>query len=298
MRTSKKNHTATAPESSTTSTTTTTTTATATATATSASATSQVAATSDAATCKSVQARPRVKAGESKVKAAKEGIKEKSGNKTEVTLLSAAARHDLMAALRAQNPNPQSELNFRNSFELLCAVVLSAQATDKSVNLATPALFAAAPDPEHMIALGEEGIAPFIQSIGLWRNKAKSLYKIATILHEHYHDTVPDSYEELIKLPGVGSKTAKVVLNVAFGQPYIAVDTHVFRVCNRTGLCLGKSPVEVEQRLPELIDPEFLQEAHHYLLLHGRYVCTAKNYSTHCKTCVAAPWCKHHTVQH
>lgn len=219
--------------------------------------------------------------------------KSKAASAEQVTLLSAIERYELMAALQAQNPNPKSELNFRNPFELICAVVLSAQATDKSVNLATPDLFAAAPDPKSMMALGEEGIAPYIQSIGLWRNKAKNLYRLASILHEKYHDTVPDTYDELVSLPGVGSKTAKVVLNVAFGQPYIAVDTHVFRVCNRTGLCLGKSPKEVEDRLPALVDPEFLQEAHHYILLHGRYVCTAKKFEEHCATCVAAPWCKH-----
>ena len=210
-----------------------------------------------------------------------------------ITLLNAQERKSLMAALAAQNPNPKSELNYSNPFELLCAVVLSAQATDASVNLVTPELFAAAPTPEKMAALGEEAIGNLIKRVGLWRNKAKNLAQLAAILHEEYNDQVPDSFEELVKLPGVSAKTARVVLNVAFGQPYIAVDTHVFRVCNRTGLCLGNTAEKVAKHLPDLIDPEFLMNAHHYLLLHGRYVCTAKNFEERCATCVAAPWCKH-----
>ena len=210
-----------------------------------------------------------------------------------ITLLNAQERKSLMAALAAQNPNPKSELNYSNPFELLCAVVLSAQATDASVNLVTPELFAAAPTPEKMAALGEEAIGNLIKRVGLWRNKAKNLAQLAAILHEEYNDQVPDSFENLIKLPGVGAKTARVVLNVAFGQPYIAVDSHVFRVCNRTGLCLGNTAEKVAKHLPDLIDPEFLMNAHHYLLLHGRYVCTAKNFEERCATCVAAPWCKH-----
>ena len=210
-----------------------------------------------------------------------------------ITLLNAQERKSLMVALAAQNPNPKSELNYSNPFELLCAVVLSAQATDASVNLVTPELFAAAPTPEKMAALGEEAIGNLINRVGLWRNKAKNLAQLAAILHEEYKDQVPDSFEELVKLPGVSAKTARVVLNVAFGQPYIAVDTHVFRVCNRTGLCLGNTAEKVAKHLPDLIDPEFLMNAHHYLLLHGRYVCTAKNFEERCATCVAAPWCKH-----
>lgn len=218
----------------------------------------------------------------------------KNSNGEEISLLSQQERHDLMAALQKQNPHPKSELNYHNNFELLCSVVLSAQATDKSVNLATTELFKAAPTPKAMADLGIDGIAPYIKSIGLWSIKAERLVKLAQKLHEDYNDEIPDTYEELIKLPGVGSKTAKVVLNVAFGQPYIAVDTHVFRVCNRTGLCLGNSPSQVEKRLPDLVDPEFVHDAHHYLLLHGRYVCTARGFRDHCATCVAAPWCKHH----
>lgn len=209
------------------------------------------------------------------------------------TLLGPKTRFELMSLLQEQNPNPKSELNYRNSFELLCAVVLSAQSTDVAVNKATPALFAVAPDAKSMAALGPEGIAPYIQSIGLWKNKAKHLAALAQMLNDEFDGVVPDNYDDLVKLPGVGSKTAKVVLNVAFGQPFIAVDTHVFRVCNRTGLCLGKTPAEVEARLPELIDPRFIQDAHHYLLLHGRYVCTAKKYADHCINCVIAKQCRH-----
>lgn len=222
--------------------------------------------------------------------AEQEGIEHDQVGKT---LLGPKTRFELMSRLQAQNPNPKSELNYRNSFELLCAVVLSAQSTDVAVNKASPALFAVAPDAKSMAELGPEGIAPYIQSIGLWKNKAKHLASLAQMLNDEFGGEVPDNYDDLIKLPGVGSKTAKVVLNVAFGKPYIAVDTHVFRVCNRTGLCLGKTPAEVEARLPELIDPSFIQDAHHYLLLHGRYVCTAKKYADHCINCVIAQQCRH-----
>ena len=183
------------------------------------------------------------------------------------TLLNAEERYQMMARLQAQNPNPKSELNYTNSFELICAVVLSAQATDTSVNKVTPALFKAAPNAQALAELGEAGIGPLIQTVGLWRNKAKHLAELGARLVSDHGGEVPSTYEELIKLPGVGSKTARVVLNVAFGQPFIAVDTHVYRVCQRTGLCLGTSPQQVEQRLPPLIAAPFLQEAHHYLLL-------------------------------
>ena len=208
------------------------------------------------------------------------------------TLLNAEERYQMMARLQAQNPNPKSELNYTNSFELICAVVLSAQATDTSVNKVTPALFKAAPNAQALAELGEAGIGPLIQTVGLWRNKAKHLAELGARLVSDHGGEVPSTYEELIKLPGVGSKTARVVLNVAFGQPFIAVDTHVYRVCQRTGLCLGTSPQQVEQRLPPLIAAPFLQEAHHYLLLHGRYNCTAKKYQEHCPHCVIAAYCK------
>lgn len=209
------------------------------------------------------------------------------------SLLTVDERYEMMRLLREQNPNPKSELDFRNPFELLCAVVLSAQATDISVNKATPALFERAPDAKTMAALSPDEIGSYIQSIGLWRNKAKFLAELSKILVEKYDGKVPDNFEELVALPGVGTKTAKVVLNVAFGHPTIAVDTHIYRVSNRTGLCLGKCPGEVESRIPDYIDDEFKREAHHYILLHGRYNCTAKGFKSHCEKCVIAHLCRH-----
>ena len=211
----------------------------------------------------------------------------------DITLLNKEERYELMRLLQEQNPNPKSELEFKNTFELLCAVVLSAQATDASVNKATPALFKAAPDPKSMAKLGAEGIAPYIQSIGLWKNKAKFLAQLSQALLDKHDGKVPGSFDELVALPGVGSKTAKVVLNVAFGQPFIAVDTHVYRVATRTGLCLGKCPGQVEERISTLVAEPFLKEAHHYLLLHGRYNCTAQRFEGHCDKCVVAKYCKH-----
>ena len=211
----------------------------------------------------------------------------------DITLLNKEERYELMRLLQEQNPNPKSELEFKNTFELLCAVVLSAQATDASVNKATPALFNAAPDPKSMAKLGAEGIAPYIQSIGLWKNKAKFLAQLSQALLDKHDGKVPGSFDELVALPGVGSKTAKVVLNVAFGQPFIAVDTHVYRVATRTGLCLGKCPGQVEERISPLVAEPFLKEAHHYLLLHGRYNCTAQRFEGHCDKCVVAKYCKH-----
>lgn len=208
------------------------------------------------------------------------------------TLLTLDERQAVMEQLRAQNPNPKSELDYSNPFELICAVVLSAQATDVSVNQVTPKLFAKAPNAHALAQMTEAEIGEIIKTVGLWKNKAKNLVALGKVLDEQYAGVVPDSYDKLIELPGVGSKTAKVVLNVAYHQPYIAVDTHVFRVCNRIGLCLGQSPAMVEERLPPLIPEEFLAEAHHYLLLHGRYNCTAKKYEEHCPHCVVKKWCK------
>lgn len=219
-----------------------------------------------------------------------EGIEEQFKG---ITLLNKTERDEVMRLLQEQNPNPKSELIYHNNFELLCAVVLSAQATDISVNKATPALFAAAPDAQSMAALGADGIVPFIQSIGLWKNKAKFLAQLSEQLVVQYQGQVPDSFEKLTALPGVGSKTAKVVLNVAFGQPCIAVDTHIYRVANRTGLCLGKCPGQVEERISSLIAEPYLKDAHHYLLLHGRYNCTAQRFESHCAHCVLAKYCKH-----
>ena len=196
----------------------------------------------------------------------------------------------LMQILERDFPSPKPALNFKNPFELLCAVMLSAQATDESVNKATPALFKVAPDPKSMAKLGEDGIAPYIKAIGLWRGKSKNLALMSQILVDDYDSQVPDDFKALIALPGVGEKTANVVLNVAFHHPTIAVDTHIFRVCRRTGLCIGKDALAVQQELPSIIPDEFKQEAHHRLLYHGRLVCTARN--PHCDNCSVAVLCK------
>ena len=205
------------------------------------------------------------------------------------SLLSEKAIETMFARLAQAHANPKSELNFRNPFELLCAVVLSAQATDVSVNLATPALFKAAPTAKEMAALGADGIAPFIKTIGLWRAKAQYLAQLSAILEEQYGGEVPQDYAALIKLPGVGSKTAKVVLNAAFGEPTVAVDTHIFRVANRTGLCCGRAAAEVEAHIVPFIPAQYLKDAHHYLLLHGRYVCKAAR--PDCAHCILNDLC-------
>ena len=199
-------------------------------------------------------------------------------------------RQELLRALYESNPAPRSELNFSNPFELLCAVVLSAQTTDAAVNAAAPALFALAPDARHLRELSEERIGEKIRRVGLWRSKARYLKGLGEMLCAEHDGQVPRTLEELVKLPGVGPKTARVVLNVAFGQPEIAVDTHIFRVCNRTGLCPGKSVRAVEKRLPSLIPERYRLPAHHLLLLHGRHVCRAR--LPRCADCVIARWCR------
>jgi len=193
------------------------------------------------------------------------------------------------ATLAAANPTPTTELEFTTPFELLAAVLLSAQATDVSVNKATRRLFAVANTPQKMLALGADGVAEYIKTIGLYRNKAKHLVETCRILVERHGGQVPRSREALEALPGVGRKTANVVLNVAFGEPTIAVDTHIFRVANRTGLAPGKTPLEVEKRLLERVPPRYLHDAHHWLILHGRYVCTAR--APQCGRCAVRPWC-------
>jgi len=193
------------------------------------------------------------------------------------------------ATLKAANPHPVSELEYTNVFELLAAVLLSAQATDVSVNKATRRLFAVANSPARMVALGLPAITGHIQSIGLFRNKAKNLLETSRILLEQHGGKVPRSREALEALPGVGRKTANVVLNVAFGEPTMAVDTHVFRVSNRTGLAPGKTPLEVELKLLARIPPEYLPDAHHWLILHGRYVCLAR--TPQCAQCAVARFC-------
>ena len=200
-------------------------------------------------------------------------------------------RRSIFERLRAANPHPASELVHKTPFELLVAVVLSAQATDKGVNKATEKLFRVANTPAAIVKLGEEGLIPYIQSIGLYRTKAKNIVKLGTILVRDHKGKVPKSREALEALPGVGRKTANVVLNVAFGEPTIAVDTHVFRVANRTGLAPGNTAEEVEQRLLKFVPEEFRQHAHHWLILHGRYVCLAR--SPRCAECVIRDLCEY-----
>lgn len=180
-----------------------------------------------------------------------------------------------MKRLAAERPNPRSELNYQSPFELLVAVVLSAQATDKSVNLATEKLFPVANTPQAILNLGVDGLIPYIKTIGLYRNKAKNVVALSQQIIERFKGEVPRTRQELESLPGVGRKTANVVLNVAFGEPTIAVDTHIFRVSNRTKFATGKTPEEVEKKLVRYVPVEFKKDAHHWLLLHGRYCCKA-----------------------
>jgi endonuclease-3 len=187
-------------------------------------------------------------------------------------------------------PEPEGELEHLNPFTLLVAVVLSAQATDAGVNKATPALFAAADTPEKMAALGEARVQDLVKTIGLFRTKAKNVVALSKKLVEEHAGEVPRTREELESLPGVGRKTANVVLNIAFGEPTIAVDTHIFRVGNRTGMAPGKTPFEVEMRLEQVVPAEYKRHAHHWLILHGRYVCLARR--PRCENCVIADLCK------
>jgi endonuclease-3 len=187
-----------------------------------------------------------------------------------------AKRREIFERFRAANPNPTTELKYTTPFELLVAVVLSAQATDKSVNLATDVLYKKYNTPDQIAKLGVAGLEKYIQRIGLYRTKAKNVVELSRLLVQNHGGEVPRTREELEALPGVGRKTANVVLNTAFGQPTVAVDTHIFRVANRTNLAPGKDPLEVEQRLLKFTPPEFLQNAHHWLILHGRYVCIAR----------------------
>jgi endonuclease-3 len=192
-------------------------------------------------------------------------------------------------ALATHNPAPETELSFADPFTLLVAVVLSAQATDASVNKATQTLFRVAPTPKAMIALGVEGVASHIRSIGLWQTKARNVVQLSRELEEKHGGQVPEDRDALEALPGVGRKTANVVLNVAFGHATMAVDTHIFRIGNRTGLAPGKTPREVEDALVTRIPKARLRDAHHWLILHGRYVCKARR--PECWRCVATAWC-------
>jgi endonuclease-3 len=200
-------------------------------------------------------------------------------------------RREIFSRLRAANPAPRTELQYRSPFELLIAVILSAQATDKGVNKATPALFRAANTPAAMLALGVKGLTPCIKTIGLFNSKAKHIIATCEALVTRHAGQVPDTRDALEALPGVGRKTANVVLNTAFGQPTIAVDTHLFRVANRIGLAPGKTVRAVEDKLIKFVPPEYLQDAHHWLILLGRYVCKAR--APACPQCPIADLCEY-----
>jgi endonuclease-3 len=195
----------------------------------------------------------------------------------------------MFARLAAANPHPRTELEYSTPFELLVAVILSAQATDKSVNLATRRLFPVARTPAAIASLGVEGLTPYVRTIGLFQNKAKNVVATAQLLLERHGGEVPDDRAALEALPGVGRKTANVVLNTAFGHPTMAVDTHIFRVANRTGIAPGKTPRAVEDLLVKRVPPAYLQDAHHWLILHGRYVCKAR--TPECERCAIADLC-------
>lgn len=203
--------------------------------------------------------------------------------------MNAAKCAEMFRRWQAANLNPTTELEYQSPFELLVAVILSAQATDKSVNKATKPLFAIANTPEAIYALGVEGLKNYIKTIGLYNNKATNIIETCRLLIEKHNSQVPSDRASLEALPGVGRKTANVILNTAFGQPTMAVDTHIFRLSNRTGLAPGKNVLEVEQKLLKNIPSEYLHDAHHWLILHGRYVCTARK--PKCPTCIVADLC-------
>jgi endonuclease-3 len=205
--------------------------------------------------------------------------------------MNAAKRRAIYERFRSLNPHPKSELEYATPYQLLVAVVLSAQATDKSVNLATRALFKVAPTPAKMVTLGQDRLTDHIKSIGLYRNKASNVMALSRLLLERHGGEIPRDSEALQELPGVGRKTANVVLNVAFGEPTIAVDTHIFRVANRTGIAPGPDVESVEQRLQKVTPDEFRKDAHHWLILHGRYICKAR--SPECWRCPIAEWCEY-----
>lgn len=200
-------------------------------------------------------------------------------------------RTAIFRTLRERMPAPTTELEYQDPFELLVAVILSAQATDVGVNKATAKLYPVARTPEAILALGVDGLKRYIRTIGLFNNKAENIIKTCRILIEKYNGEVPRSREELEALPGVGRKTANVILNTAFGEPTIAVDTHIFRVANRTGIAKGKTPLEVEKRLLRSTPDEFKKDAHHWLILHGRYVCKARK--PLCGECPIVSWCEY-----
>lgn len=200
-------------------------------------------------------------------------------------------RHEIFTRLKAANPKPTTELRYTSSFELLISVILSAQATDVSVNKATAKLFQVANTPQAVLKLDERGLKKYIKTIGLYNSKAANIIKTCKLLIERHQGQVPSTRAELEALPGVGRKTANVVLNTAFGEPTIAVDTHIFRVANRTGLAPGKTVRQVEDKLNKFVPTEFRHDAHHWLILHGRYVCTARR--PRCPQCVIADLCEY-----
>ena len=200
-------------------------------------------------------------------------------------------RRQIFERLKAANPHPTTELEYTTPFELLIAVILSAQATDVSVNKATRKLYPVANTPAQIFALGVDGLIPYVQTIGLYRNKAKNVIETCRILLEQHDSEVPRDRESLQALPGVGRKTANVVLNTAFGEPAMAVDTHIFRVSNRTGIAPGKNVEIVEQKLMKFVPPEYLMDAHHWLILHGRYTCLAR--TPQCWNCLIADLCEY-----
>lgn len=205
--------------------------------------------------------------------------------------MNAEKRYEIFSRLRAENPNPTTELNYDSAFELLIAVILSAQATDVSVNKATDKLYPVANTPEAILKLGVDGLKKYIKTIGLFNSKAENVIKTCRILLEKHDGEVPDNRKDLEALPGVGRKTANVVLNTYFGQPAMAVDTHIFRVSNRTRIAKGKDVLEVEKKLMRHVPKEFLLDAHHWLILHGRYVCTARK--PKCGACIIEDLCEY-----
>ncbi|MDD5242145.1 MAG: endonuclease III [Sulfuricella sp.] len=200
-------------------------------------------------------------------------------------------RHEIFTRFQSANPHPAPELIYRTPFELLVAVVLSAQATDKSVNLATRKLFEVADTPQKILALGQDGLEFYVKSIGLYKSKSRHLIETCRLLLEQHGGEVPHTREQLEKLPGVGRKTASVILNIAFGEPTIAVDTHIFRISNRTGIAPGKNVLEVEMKLVKFIEPQFRHDAHHWLILHGRYICKARK--PECPRCLISDLCEY-----
>ncbi len=200
-------------------------------------------------------------------------------------------RTAIFSKLRDLDPSPDTELHYRSPFQLLISVILSAQATDVSVNKATDKLYPVASTPESILALGVDKLTPYIKTIGLYNSKARNIIKTCRILIDEHDSEVPRTREALERLPGVGRKTANVVLNTAFGEPTIAVDTHIFRVCNRTGLAPGKTPLAVEKGLLRTTPEEFRKDAHHWLILHGRYVCQARR--PLCGSCPIIDWCEY-----